>query len=148
MQSMAVAVARNLAGIPDAALEESEPAAPILLFRRLHDAEGRPYHRLGAEAVRIQPGTKASAWFGNGTEERFNQRYTLAKDYVAQLERAGVQVSAVSVKDRLSDAVEAPAHPFFVGFQSHPELISRPAAPHPAMDAFLRAAQARRDGHP
>jgi len=34
-------------------------------------------------------------------------------------------------------------HPFFVGTQFHPELKSRPMAPHPLFVAFIKAAMTR-----
>jgi len=39
------------------------------------------------------------------------------------------------------DAIEAPAHPFFIGMQGHPELSSAEGRPHPLLVAFLRAAK-------
>ena len=37
-------------------------------------------------------------------------------------------------------SIELPGHPWFVGVQFHPELKSRPMAPHPLFAAFIRAA--------
>ena len=51
-----------------------------------------------------------------------------------------------TVSGYLSHAIaELPAdkHPFFVGTQSHPELLSRPLRPHPLFVEFVRAASKR-----
>ena len=36
--------------------------------------------------------------------------------------------------------IELPGHPWFVGVQFHPELKSRPFAPHPLFRSFIAAA--------
>jgi CTP synthase len=41
---------------------------------------------------------------------------------------------------QLVEIIELKDHPFFVGSQFHPEFKSRPFAPHPLFDAFIRAA--------
>jgi CTP synthase len=46
----------------------------------------------------------------------------------------------MSPDGRLPEIVEAPGHPWFVGVQFHPELTSRPMAPHKLFAAFVRAA--------
>ena len=56
------------------------------------------------------------------------------------LERAGLRFSGMSPDGRLPEMVELPGHPWFVGVQFHPELKSRPMAPHPLFAAFIRAA--------
>jgi CTP synthase len=44
---------------------------------------------------------------------------------------------------RLPEIVELPDHPWFVGVQFHPELKSKPFAPHPLFASFIRAALAQ-----
>lgn len=41
--------------------------------------------------------------------------------------------------------VERPAHPWFLGVQFHPELLSRPFSPHPVFVSLLKAARAHHD---
>ena len=45
----------------------------------------------------------------------------------------------------VADAVEAERHPFFVGLQGHPELRSRPGAPHPLLSAVVVACRTAAD---
>ena len=40
----------------------------------------------------------------------------------------------------LVEIVEIPNHPWFIGVQYHPELKSKPFAPHPLFRDFVRAA--------
>ena len=40
----------------------------------------------------------------------------------------------------LPEIVEVPDHPWFIGVQFHPELKSRPFAPHPLFASFIGAA--------
>ena len=41
---------------------------------------------------------------------------------------------------RLPEIVEWKDHPWFIGVQFHPELKSKPFAPHPLFDGFVKAA--------
>ena len=59
---------------------------------------------------------------------------------VDQLEKAGLVFSGISAHDSLPEAIELSDHPWFVGVQYHPELTSRPFAPHPLFKDFIRAA--------
>jgi CTP synthase len=36
---------------------------------------------------------------------------------------------------------EIPTHPWFLGCQFHPEFLSKPLAPHPLFQAFIKAAK-------
>lgn len=148
MQTMSVAAARTpAAGLPDANLEEVDPAGPCHLFRRLTNERGEPRHRLGAAEVCPVPGTRLAAYCGAATRlERLNHRYALAETLVPALEAGGLRVCARSVDGAIVDGVEIPEHPFFVGLQCHPELSSRPAVPHPLVRGFLQAAVAHRRG--
>jgi len=40
----------------------------------------------------------------------------------------------------LPEIVEIPNHPWFIGVQFHPELKSKPFAPHPLFVSFVEAA--------
>ena len=41
---------------------------------------------------------------------------------------------------RLPEIVEWSDHPWFIGVQFHPELKSKPFAPHPLFEGFVKAA--------
>ena len=72
--------------------------------------------------------------------ERHRHRYEVNINYRPVLEGAGLRFSGMSPDGRLPEMIELPGHPWFVGVQFHPELKSRPMAPHPLFAAFIRAA--------
>ena len=49
-------------------------------------------------------------------------------------------ISGTSPDGKLPEIVERPDHPWFVAVQFHPELKSKPFAPHPLFVEFVRAA--------
>jgi CTP synthase len=61
--------------------------------------------------------------------------------YIAQLEKCGLSFSGMSPDGRLPEIVEIKDHPWFIGVQFHPELKSKPFAPHPLFADFVRAAK-------
>jgi CTP synthase len=48
--------------------------------------------------------------------------------------------SGMSPDGVLPEIVEYPGHPWFIGVQFHPELKSKPFAPHPLFSGFIAAA--------
>lgn len=146
MQSMALAVARTRAGLPEAELEEAAPDAPIKLFERLVDPSGRPQHRMGDRTVVVRPGSRlhgilhACGRDPSSLVERTNHRYGLAPRYRRDLTHAGLSVTAEDAEAQVAYVLEAPTAKLFLGFQGHPELQSTPAHPHPGFVALLRTA--------
>ena len=67
-------------------------------------------------------------------------RYEVNIDYLSRLEEAGLRFSGMSPDGELPEIVELPDHPWFVGVQFHPELKSKPFAPHPLFTSFIKAA--------
>jgi CTP synthase len=90
------------------------------------------------------PGSKVAQIYG-ATEisERHRHRYEFNPAYRAKLEAAGLVFSGSSPDGRLAEVIELPSHPFFVAAQFHPEFKSKPFAPHPLFEAFVRAAGKR-----
>jgi CTP synthase len=60
--------------------------------------------------------------------------------YKARLEKAGLKFAGLSPDGLLPETVEYPDHPWFIGVQYHPELKSKPFAPHPLFASFIEAA--------
>ena len=98
--------------------------------------------RLGAFPCRLVEGTKVSNIFSNQPEisERHRHRYEVNISYKKRLEDAGLAFSGLSPDGLLPEIVEIPDHPWFVGVQFHPELMSKPFAPHPIFTSFIEAA--------
>jgi CTP synthase len=57
------------------------------------------------------------------------------------MEAAGLKLTGRSPDGVLPEIVERPDHPWFIGVQFHPELKSRPFAPHPLFASFIAAAK-------
>jgi CTP synthase len=106
--------------------------------------DGVLMHRLGARPVVTTPGSRVAAMFGARASILCNHRYRLEAALEAPLASLGVSISARDESGSIADAIEADAHPFFVGMQGHPELASRDGAPNPLLRAFLEAAGRRR----
>jgi CTP synthase len=97
--------------------------------------------RLGAFEAYLKQGSRAEDIYGTRViSERHRHRYEVNMDYRAQLEAKGLIFSGVSPDGVLPEIVEIPDHPWYIGVQFHPELKSRPFAPHPLFASFIEAA--------
>jgi CTP synthase len=153
MQMAVIEAARNLAGIEGASSTEfgptSEPVVGLMtewlkgnmLEKRQAAGDLGGTMRLGAYAATLSPGSKLSDIYGD-TEisERHRHRYEVNIGYRDKLEECGVTFSGMSPDGVLPEAVELTGHPWFIGVQYHPELKSRPFAPHPLFASFIAAA--------
>ena len=73
-------------------------------------------------------------------EERHRHRYEVDTQFRTALEEKGLSFSGLSPDGSLPEIVEYGDHPWFIGVQFHPELKSKPFAPHPLFADFIRAA--------
>ncbi len=153
MQMAVVEAARHLAGIPGAGSTEFGPcAAPVVgmmtEWMRGNRVEQREAGgdlggtmRLGAyECVLKQQSRVHDIFDAERISERHRHRYEVNNNYLGTLERCGLLFSGMSPDGLLPEILEIPAHPWFIGVQFHPELRSRPFAPHPLFASFVRAA--------
>ena len=154
MQMAMVEAARNVAGIAGASSTEfgptPEPVVGLMTEwvrgnQRETRAEGDDLGgtmRLGAYEARLTPGSKISEIYG-ATEihERHRHRYEVNIGYRERLEQAGLRFAGLSPDGVLPETCERGDHPWFVGVQYHPELKSRPFAPHPLFASFVGAAK-------
>lgn len=144
LQTMATAVAQDLAGLSGANLAEADPGAPIKTFVRLADETGRPLFRVGLQEGRLTPGSEVARLWGNEPFKiRCNHRFVLNPVLHEALFSAGLRAGALHQDRDLVDAIELPGHRFFMGAQGHPELTSAPDRPSPLITAFLAAAANR-----
>ncbi len=158
MQMAVIEASRNLAGLTDAGSEEFDHEAGAKRFtpvvyhlkewvqgnqtvaRKVEDDKGGTM-RLGAYTAVLAPGSKVAGVYGATTvEERHRHRYEVDIKYRDKLESCGLKFSGMSPDGRLPEIVEIEGHPWFIGVQFHPELKSKPFAPHPLFADFVRAA--------
>jgi CTP synthase len=148
MQCAVIDLAREVLDNPDANSTEfnaftPHPVIDLLPEQRDIDEKGGTM-RLGVYPCRLEAGTKARAAYGEEVVyERHRHRFEFNNHYREQLHAAGMDFSGLSPNGRLVEIVELRDHPFFMASQFHPELRSRPQAPHPMFLEFLRAAAAR-----
>ncbi|MDR0810573.1 MAG: CTP synthase [Gemmobacter sp.] len=159
MQMAVIEAARNLAGLTDAGSEEFDHEAGARRFTPVvyllkewvqgnHKVERRPGDdkggtmRLGAYSATLKAGSQVAAIYGaTEIEERHRHRYEVDIRYRDRLEGCGLVFSGMSPDGRLPEIVEYAGHPWFIGVQFHPELKSKPFAPHPLFADFVRAAR-------
>ena len=98
--------------------------------------------RLGAYEAKLAGNSHVSGVYGGETtiSERHRHRYEVNVAYRDALEGAGLVFSGMSPDGLLPEIVERPDHPWFIGVQFHPELKSKPFAPHPLFAGFIGAA--------
>jgi CTP synthase len=101
--------------------------------------------RLGAQSSDVKAGTLAHQIYGNVVTERHRHRYEANEHYLQRLQEAGLVISAITQREKLTEMVELPQdqHPWFVGVQFHPEFKSTPWDGHPLFNNYIRAALGR-----
>jgi CTP synthase len=151
LQCMVIEAARYLAGLDGAGSTEFDEATAHAVISTMADqtdvvAGQRDMGgtmRLGAYPASLVAGSVvATAYGATEVSERHRHRYEVNNAYRDKLAAAGLVISGTSPDGHLVEFVELPAgmHPFYVGTQAHPELISRPTRPHPLFVAFVQAA--------
>ena len=158
MQMAVIEAARNVAGLSTAGSEEFDHEAgrkrfePVVYHlkewvqgnhrveRTASDDKGGTM-RLGAYDASLTDGSRvAGIYAATSIEERHRHRYEVDVKYRAALEKAGLCFSGMSPDGRLPEIIEWTDHPWYIGVQFHPELKSKPFAPHPLFADFIRAA--------
>jgi CTP synthase len=151
-----IEAARDLAGLDGAGSTEiASPRHPVVAlmteWTKGNEIETRHEGgdlggtmRLGAYPAVLTPGSRVAQIYGAmDISERHRHRYEINVGYVRQLAEQGLVVSGWSPDRRLPEIMEIPSHPWFIGVQFHPELKSRPFAPHPLFASFVEAAVSR-----
>lgn len=157
MQMAVIEAARNLAGFNGACSTEfgtcEYPVVGLMtewlkgneLERRNDSGNLGGTMRLGAYQAQLTEGSKVREIYDAPViSERHRHRYEVNMNYRDQLEKAGVVFSGLSPDGKLPEIIERKDHPWFVGVQFHPELKSKPFAPHPLFTSFVGAAKTRR----
>ena len=159
MQVATIEMARHKAGLDNANSTEFDPHTPhpvIALIDEWQDRDGTIQKRdansdlggtmrLGAQSSDVRPGTLAHEIYGPLVTERHRHRYEANERYLDRLQEAGLVISAITQREKLTEIIELPrsVHPWFVGVQFHPEFKSTPWDGHPLFNSFIKAALAR-----
>jgi CTP synthase len=153
MQMAVIEAARNLAGLDGASSTEfgpcDDPVVGLLtewmrgnvIETREEDSDLGGTMRLGAYECDLKAGSRvAEIYQASQISERHRHRYEVNINYHTLLEAAGLTFSGMSPDGKLPEIVELADHPWFIGVQFHPELKSKPFAPHPLFASFIAAA--------
>ena len=148
LQLATIEFARNVCGIKDATSREFDAKAknPIIdLMEEQKDLMKKHNYggtmRLGSWDCKINKGTNSyRAYKSELISERHRHRYEINNNYRDLLVSKGLVIGGINEKKDLVEIVELKDHPFFVGVQFHPELKSRPLAPHPLFKEFIKVA--------
>ena len=152
MQMAVIETMRNVLGIKNAnttELDENCEAVVGLMTEWDKDGAKQIRHkdgdlggtmRLGAYEAVLKVGSKAyDVYQTEEISERHRHRYEVNIKYKNQLAQGGMLISGTSPDGKLPEIVERPDHPWFIGVQFHPELKSKPFAPHPLFVEFVKA---------
>jgi CTP synthase len=153
MQMAVIEAARNLCGIEKANSTEfvptSEPVVGLMtewmkgneLQKRAAAGDLGGTMRLGAYPAVLTRGSRvADIYHAGEISERHRHRYEVNTAYKDRLAQHGMRFSGMSPDGLLPEIIEYDDHPWFIGVQFHPELKSRPFAPHPLFSSFIGAA--------
>ena len=151
MQCAVIEVARDLAGIENAASSEFDPQTtdPVIatMAEQVDAVSGKGdlggTMRLGAYPAKLAKDSLVAELYGTTTvSERHRHRYEVNNAYRDRLEQVGLRISGTSPDGGLAEFVELDreAHPYFIATQAHPELKSRPTHAHPLFRGLVAAA--------
>ncbi|MDH5606557.1 MAG: CTP synthase [Anaerolineae bacterium] len=147
MQLMVIDLGRDLLGDTSVNSTEFDPstAHPVIDLmldqRDISDKGGTM--RLGVYPCVLDAHSKAGkAYAAPMVEERHRHRFEFNNAYREIFSKGGMCFSGISPDGKLVEIAEIEDHPFMVGTQFHPELLSRPTRPHPLFVSFVKAAGA------
>jgi CTP synthase len=153
MQMAVIEAVRNVSGVKAASSTEFGPTSDPVVGLMTEWIQGNAKvtraaggdlggtMRLGAFDAVLAAGSKIAEIYGaQAISERHRHRYEVNINYREAIEGAGLRITGTSPDGILPEVVEREDHPWFVGVQFHPELKSRPFAPHPLYASFIAAA--------
>lgn len=153
MQLSVIETMRNVCGDKNADTTEFNPSCtPVVGLMTEWEKEGSTEKRqkdgdlggtmrLGAYPCCIEENSKAYQVYGQRKiHERHRHRYEVNMDFEPQLNKAGMIISGKSPDGKLPEIIELTNHPWFIAVQFHPELKSKPFAPHPLFVELIKAA--------
>ena len=143
LQCAVIEFARNRCGMKDANSTEFRKTKHNVIDMMLEQKNIRNLGgtmRLGAYPCTVQKGSRAYAAYRKElVTERHRHRFEVNNKFRKKLAENGMIFSGMYINNDLVEIIELPDHPWFVAVQFHPELKSRPIAPHPLFVGFVKA---------
>ena len=153
LQCMVIEYARNVAGLEGASSSEFDPDTEFPVIATMAEqvdilagGDLGGTMRLGLYPAQLSEGSLAAELYGaDVAHERHRHRYEVNNRYRDQIAEAGLVFSGINPDLGLVEYVELPrdVHPYYIATQAHPELRSRPTAPHPLFRGLVAAAVER-----
>ena len=145
MQCCVVEFARHVLGLAGASSTELDPKTKHPVIDMMEEQKKITIKggtmRLGAYTCKLKKGSKSAQAYGESViQERHRHRYEFNNKYLDQMEEAGLKAVGINPESNLVEVVELKDHPWFVGVQYHPELMSTVLNPHPLFVKFVQAA--------
>ena len=145
MQIACIEFARHALGLAGAHSAEFDPKTPhpiiALLDEQQNVTDMGGTMRLGAQACKLTPGSKAAELYGTEEiNERHRHRYEFNNAYREQFEAKDFVFSGTSPDGALVELIELKDHPYYMATQAHPEFKSKPVQAHPLFAGFIKAA--------
>jgi len=151
MQLSVIEISRNVLGNANAnSTEFKETKCPVVslmtewnnenkIERRDLDSDKGGTMRLGAYKAKLKAGSKVSKIYDvSKISERHRHRYEVDLSYTKGFKEKGFDFSGMSPDNVLPEILESNTHKWFIGVQFHPELKSRPLAPHPLFSSYIK----------
>ena len=155
LQIAIIEIARNLCGLKDANSTEFEPKTKHKVIslitewknkdgsieKRNKNSEKGGTMRLGAQKAKLKKKSLAHKLYKKtNIFERHRHRYEVNPEYISELEKKGLLISARSEIHNLVEIIGMKDHPWYLGCQFHPEFTSKPKTGHPLFNDFIKTA--------
>ncbi len=151
MQLSVIEISRNLIGKQDSNSTEfkmsNNPVVSLMtewnnenkIEKRDLTSDKGGTMRLGTYRAVLKKGSKIhNIYNSDEISERHRHRYEVNLSYARDFEQKGFHFSGMSPDNILPEVIESVNHKWFIGVQFHPELKSRPLAPHPLFSSFIK----------
>jgi len=151
MQLSVIEISRNLIGKQDSNSTEfktsNNPVVSLMtewnnenkIEKRDLTSDKGGTMRLGAYRAILKKGSRIhNIYNSDEISERHRHRYEVDLSYTKDFEQKGFHFSGMSPDNILPEVIESVNHKWFIGVQFHPELKSRPLAPHPLFSSFIK----------
>lgn len=148
MQLACIEYARNVLGLKSANSTEISPKTKYPIIHVMPEQEKKLLAhnyggtmRLGSWPCKLVKGTHVWDAYGGVPliNERHRHRYEFNNKFLKKFLTNGLKIAGTTPDGKLIEIIELADHPFFVGTQFHPELLSRPLRPHPLFMKFIQA---------